>query len=50
MRKPNSRQEIVQQNREILSNIERADVDKRKDALRKKGHVLFAEAKENRLL
>ena len=45
MRKPNSRQEIVQRNREILSNIKRAEVDKHRDALQKKGHVLFVEAK-----
>jgi len=46
MRKPNSRQEIVQQNQQILSNIECADADKRKAALQKKGYVLFAEATE----
>ena len=45
MRKPSSRQEIVQRNREILSNIKRARVDKRRDVLRKKGHILFTEAK-----
>ena len=46
MRKPNSRQEIVQQNREILNNIKCAEVNKHRDALQKKGHILLAEAKE----
>lgn len=46
MRKPNSRQEIVQQNREILSNIKQVGTDKRKVILQEKGHVLFAEAKK----
>ena len=47
MRKPNSRQEIVQRNRQILSNIKNVEVDKRKVALQKKGHILFAEAKNH---
>jgi len=46
MRKPNSRQKIVQQNQKILSNIQQAEVDKRRGTLRKKGHILFTEAKE----
>lgn len=47
MRKPNSRQEIVQQNREILSNIKSAKVDERRNALQKKGHILFTEANDH---
>jgi len=46
MRKPNSRQEIVQQNRKILSNIEQGKVTKRREALQKEGHILFVEAKD----
>ncbi|MEA3340399.1 MAG: hypothetical protein U9R15_10575 [Chloroflexota bacterium] len=45
MRKQNSKQRIIQQNHQILNNIKNADADKRKDALRKEGHILFADAK-----
>lgn len=46
MRKPNSRQEIDQQTKKILSDIKRAEVDESKAALRKEGHILFTEAKK----
>ena len=47
MKKPSKQKdEIRQQNRLILSNIAKINAEKQRNALRKKGYVLFTEAKD----